>query len=76
MRAAGCHLIPNYSRCRSSSWESVKDIFTMGGRFTLIRYDEDGGVHVGAAFYALLIASMALMTGVFLFVRAVLSGEY
>jgi hypothetical protein len=48
----------------------------MGRRLTLIRYDDAGNLNVGAAFGAMIVASVAPMTPVLLFAPTVLNGEY
>jgi hypothetical protein len=66
---------PNLQPMPFFSWESAKDIFTMGGRFTLIRYDDEGNPNVGAAFWAMFGTAIGMITLVLLFARAVLNGE-
>jgi hypothetical protein len=56
--------------------EGLREVFTMGGRFPLIRYDDDGTPHMGAGGYAMIIAATAMFVLLGMLARAILNGEY
>ena len=47
----------------------------MGGRFPLIRYDDDGNPRMGAGGHAMIVAVTGILTLAVLLVRAIVNGE-
>ena len=57
------------------SLASLREVITMGGRFTLIAYNDIGNARLALPI-GIMIAAAAMLVLVVMLVRAILNGEY